>query len=130
MGNEYLRKSRFLMDHANNGRSFESHDHRVCHGRDGRYALRLPGKTRFTEEFVRSKNCDDGLLALLRNNGDLGLASLDVEDSVRGISLRKHDLVLAVFANGPSLADLREKGFRIERWSAFDRHDSTFRARL
>src|ERR1700731_3947749 len=59
----------------------------ISHRRDRRYALRLPSKTSFTEELVRSMNCDDCFLALLRNDGDLHLASLDVEDRIRRISL-------------------------------------------
>ena len=82
--------------------------------RDRRDALRLSGKASFTEEFVRPKNCDDGFLALLRNDGDLHLALLDVEDLIRRVSLRKDDLVLAVRTNAAALADLGEKRFRIE----------------
>jgi hypothetical protein len=54
---------------------------------DRRYAPHLPGKTSFTEEIVRSKHCNDGFLALLRNDGDLHLAALDVEDGIRSVSL-------------------------------------------
>ena len=59
----------------------------VRHGRNGRDALHLPGKTSFTEEVVRSKNCDDCFLALFRNNGDLHLAFLDVENRITGVTL-------------------------------------------
>ena len=41
----------------------------------------------FTEEVVCSKNCDDCFLALLRNNGDLHLAFLDVENRITGVTL-------------------------------------------
>ena len=34
--------------------------------RDRRDPLRLPGKTSFTEEIVRSEHCNDGFLALLQ----------------------------------------------------------------
>jgi hypothetical protein len=74
-----------------------------------RYSLRLPGQTSLAKEFVRSKNCDDGFPALLRNDGDLHLAFLDVEDRIRRVSLGKDDLVLAVPANAPALANLGEK---------------------
>src|ERR1700730_15148934 len=47
----------------------------------------LPGKTSFTEKFVRSKNCNDCFLALLRNDSGLHLAFLDVEDRIRRVSL-------------------------------------------
>src|ERR1700730_6812546 len=77
MGNEQLGERWFLMDHADNRRFLQACDDGFRHSRDRRYALRLPGKTSFTEEFVRSKNCDDGFLALLRNDGDLHLAFLE-----------------------------------------------------
>jgi hypothetical protein len=68
MGNEHLGERWFLMDHAENSRFFQPHDDGVRHRRDRRYALRLPGQTSFSEEIVRSKNCDDCFLALLRND--------------------------------------------------------------
>src|ERR1700730_9291544 len=89
MGNEHLGERRFLLNHAENSRFLQSHDDGASHRRDRRYALRLPVKTSFTEELVRSMNCDDCFLALLRNDGDLHLASLDVEDRIRGISCEK-----------------------------------------
>jgi len=51
---------------------------------------------------------------LLRNDGDLHLAFLDIEDRIGGISLGKDDLLLAVRTNAPALANLGEKCFRIE----------------
>jgi DNA-binding transcriptional LysR family regulator len=74
----------------------------------------LPGQTSFSEELVRTQNCDDGFLALLRNDGDLRLAFLDIEDRIRRVSLGKDDLVLVVRANAPALANLGEKRFRIK----------------
>jgi len=74
----------------------------------------LPGKTSFSEEIVRTQNCDDGFLTLLRNDGDFHLAFLDVEDRIRGISLRKADLLPAVRMNAPALANLSEKRFWVE----------------
>jgi hypothetical protein len=52
-----------------------------------RYTQRLAGKTSFTEEVVRSMNCNDRFLALLRNDGDLHLAVLEVEDRIGRVSL-------------------------------------------
>jgi hypothetical protein len=75
------------MDHADNGRFFQSDDDGFRHRQDRRYALCLPGQTSFTEEVVRSKNCDDGFLVLLRNDGDLHLALLDAENRIRRVSL-------------------------------------------
>jgi hypothetical protein len=62
---------------------------------------------------------------LLRNNGDLHFAFLDVEDLIGRVSLRKDDLALAVRAKTPALADHGEKRLRIERRSAFGCHHTT-----
>jgi hypothetical protein len=51
---------------ADDSRFFYSHDDGVRHRGDRRYALRLPGKTSFTEELVRSKHCEDCFPALKR----------------------------------------------------------------
>ena len=86
----------------------------VRHGRDRRYALRLPGKTSLAEEFVRTEDCDDRFLALLGNDGELHLAFLDVEDRIGRVALRKDDLAFAVFADAPAIPDAGEKRFCIE----------------
>jgi len=74
----------------------------------------LSGQTSLTEEFVRTKDCNDSFLALLRNDGELHLAILEVEDRIGGISLGEDDLRVRVRMNAPTLADLGEKRFRIE----------------
>jgi hypothetical protein len=51
---------------------------------------------------------------MLRNDGELNLAFLDIENRIRWISLGKDDLVLAVLTNAPALANLGEKRFRSE----------------
>jgi len=103
-----------ISENADNRSFLQSHDDGIRHRRDRRYALRLPGQTPFTEEVIRSKKCDDGFLALFRNDGDLHLAFLDIEDRIRGISLGKDDLLLAVLTDAVALANLGEKRFRIE----------------
>src|SRR6202040_2911305 len=108
MANEHPGERWLSMDHADNSRFFQAHDDGVHHRQDRRYAPHLPGKTSFTEEIVRSKHCDDGFLALLRNNGDLHLAALDV-DRIRRVSLCNDDLVLVVLPNGAALANYGEK---------------------
>jgi hypothetical protein len=78
MGDEHLGERWFLMDHADNSRFLQSHNDGVRHRRDRRYALHLPGQTSFTEELVRTQNCDDGFLTLFRNDGDLHLAFMAI----------------------------------------------------
>ena len=52
----------------------------------------LSGQTSFSEEFVRTQNCNDGFLASLRNNRNLYLAFLDIENRIGGIFLGEDDL--------------------------------------
>src|SRR5580698_7580681 len=109
MGDEHLGELWFLMDQPNNGRLFQSCDDRVGHAPDRRDALILPGKTSFTEEVVRPKNCDDCLLTLLRNDGKLHLPILDVKDRIRRVSLCEDDLFFAILANALAVSDTGEK---------------------
>lgn len=115
MGDEHFRERGLLMDRSEYGRIFQSHDDGFRHRRDRRYANPLPGKTSFAEEFIRSYNRDDGFLALLRNDRELGVACLYVEYGIGRLSLRKDDLVLAVITNAPPLSKLGEKRLRIDR---------------
>ena len=74
----------------------------------------LSGQTSYSEEIVRTKNCDDRFLTSLRNDCDLYLAILEVEDRIGGISLGEDDLCFPVRMNAPTLTNLGEKRFRIE----------------
>ena len=114
MRNEQFGECRFLMDHPDNRRFFQTSDDRIRHGRDRRDALRLPGKTALAEEIVRTKYCDNRLPALLGNDGELRLALLDVEDRIARVALGKDDLPLAVLADTAAVADTGEKRFCIE----------------
>jgi hypothetical protein len=87
MCNEQFRECRFLMNYSGNSRFFQSRDDGVGHGRDRCYAFRLSGQTSFAEEIIRTKNRDDRFLALLGNDGELGLAFLDVEDRLASVAL-------------------------------------------
>src|SRR5208283_4373872 len=123
---EQLGERWFLTDHAENGRFFQPHDDGFHDRRGGCYPVPLSGQTSFSEEFVRTKNCNDGFLASLRNNRNLYLAFLDIENRIGGISLGEDDLRFRVRMNAPALADLGEKRFRIEGKSTFDRHSTSF----
>src|SRR5580704_11262255 len=114
MSNEHLGERRFPMDHQDDGRLFQADDDGVRHGRDRRHTLHLPGKTSLAEEFVRVQDCDDGFFALLRNDGDLHLALLDIEHRVANFALRKDDLTFAVFGETSPVADTGEKRLWIE----------------
>ena len=69
------------------------------------------GQTFLTEEFVRSKNCNDGFLASLRNDRDLYLAILEEEDRIGGISLGEDDLRFRVRMNVRPSPTLARKDF-------------------
>src|SRR5580692_2851662 len=114
MRNEHLGECRLLMDHPDNGRLFQPDNEGVCHGRDRRDPLHLPGKTSLAEEFVSAQNCDDGFLALLGNDGDLGLALLDIEDRIASVPLGKDDLALAVLGMASPAPNTGEKRLWIE----------------
>ena len=117
------------MDHAQDRRLVEPHDNGVCHDRNGGDTLRLPGEAALAEELVRSKNGDDGFLALLGDDGELHFALLDVKDRVRRVALRKDDLAFAEFGNAAAVADTGEKRFWIECGPALRRHDLTYRTK-
>jgi hypothetical protein len=68
----------------------------------------------FPEEMAGPHDGDDGLLALVGNDGELDPAFLDVEDRVCGVSLGEHNGALAKFGNRLALADIGEKRFGIE----------------
>ena len=72
-----------------------------------------------------AEDCDYCFLPLLGNNGDLDLAFLDVEDRIRRIPLCEDDPIFPIPVNAPSLADLGQKGFWIERRSLLDCHRAT-----
>src|SRR5690349_10954146 len=71
--------------------------------------------TSFSEKMTRSYDCNHRFLALLGNNSELDLALLDVKNRVRGLALRKYDLILPIFGYRFSFAHLGEKCFGIKR---------------
>jgi hypothetical protein len=101
-------------NHIDNGRLFQPHDDAVRHGRDGCDALRLTGKTSLAEEFIGSEDRDDRFLALLGNDGDLGLAFLDIEHRVSGVPLGEDCLLLLKRHNFPALPEGGEKGIGVK----------------
>ena len=53
-------------------------------------------QTSFAKKMAGSQDCNDRFLALLRNDGELDLAFLDVKNRVRDLSLRKNNLILPI----------------------------------
>src|SRR5688572_28160200 len=110
------------MDDPDHGCFIQPHDRGVHHRGDGRNASRLCHEAALAEESIRTKNCDDSLLALRGNDRDLDLALLDVKDSVGRLPLGEDRLVFAVLNDAASLANFGEKSFRIEWWGRLDCH--------
>src|SRR6476619_8642816 len=79
-------------------------------------------QTSLAEKVTWSQDCNDRFLALLGNDGELDLAFLDVKNRVRGLSLRKNNLILPIFGYRFSLAHLGEKYFGIKRGLNFLPH--------
>ena len=68
----------------------------------------------FAEELSGLHDSDHRFLALLGDDENLDLPLLDIENSICGVALRKHDLVLVEFQYGLAVADLGEKEFWIK----------------
>jgi hypothetical protein len=76
---------------------------------------RLAGQATLSEEIAGGQKCDDGFLALLGDNGPLGLATLNVENGIRRIALPEYNLILPIIGNAVAAVYFREKLFGIER---------------
>jgi len=84
------------VDHANDGCFLEPHDHTFSHCGGRSDAQWLPGQASLAAEIARSKDRNDCFFPLLGNNGEFDLAVLDVEDSIRRLTLREDNLILLV----------------------------------
>jgi hypothetical protein len=128
VGNEHFRECRLLVDHADDGRAFQSYDDAFGHRLGGRYPARLAGQASFTEKFVIPKKCDDGFLALERNDGDLDSAFFNIEHRVGGVALRENDFILAVGRDDPAVTDSCKKVLQVERPRTLGRHATNLSA--
>ena len=57
------------------------------------------GQAALAEEIAGSQKCDHGFLALLGDDGLLGLAALNVENGIRRIALPEDNLILPIIGN-------------------------------
>jgi hypothetical protein len=111
------------MEHADDGRFVEPHDHASGHCPGGRQAPWLAGQTALAKEIPISMNRNDGLFSSLRYDCDLDLAVLHIKDGIRHISLKEHSLILAIFRYRPSGIRAGEKDFKVEGPLPFSFHD-------
>ena len=68
----------------------------------------------FFKEVPFSQNRNHRLLALFRDDGELDLPSLDIEDGVSRLALRENLVVFRVAAMRLSFTDLGQKTFGVE----------------
>src|ERR1039458_10588916 len=69
----------------------------------------------FSDEVPRGEKRDGGFFAIPRSDGQLCAATFEIEDIVRGFSLRQEDLPFAEFDDSAPKPVARQKGFWIER---------------
>jgi hypothetical protein len=109
MRDENLGERRLVAQRADDARLLQPHDDAFRHRRHGRDAPWLPGQASLAAELVGSQDCDDRFFALVGNDGELGLALLDVEDGIGNVTLGEDDIIPAIFGYGSAVADLGEK---------------------
>src|SRR6266566_6197827 len=102
------------MEDTNDGCFLQPHYLAFHHRGGARHAQQLPCQTSLAEEIALSKDRNDCFFPLFGKNGDFDLALLDVENSIRRLSLREDSLFLLVFGNGSAAVCFGEKRFGVE----------------
>src|SRR5205814_9999319 len=72
-------------------------------------------ETIFPEKVTCSDEAHDCLFTSLRNDGELNLPFLDIENRIRNVTLREHNLILVTFQYCFSPAHLGEEALRVKR---------------
>src|ERR1700684_1274518 len=88
------------MNGTKNRSLFQPRNDAFRHSRGRRHAQRFADQASLATEIARTKNCDDGFLALHGYDRELYLAFLDVKNTIRGIALRKDSVLFANFGYG------------------------------
>jgi hypothetical protein len=73
---------------------FNAYKSGIFRGSRRGHAHQLPCQTPFPEKAALLQDCDNSLFALLRDDGELDQALLDIEYGIRRIPLRKENLLL------------------------------------
>src|ERR1700737_2684453 len=128
MRHEPLRKLWLVVEKAYHGCLLQPHDSGFLQCCGCRHAPRLRGQASLAAEIAPSKDCNDRFFPLLGNHGELHFPSLDVENRIRWLALRKNNLILFIGEYLPSPVCIGEKGLGVERefWETF--HCITIRA--
>jgi hypothetical protein len=123
---EQLGEFRLALKHANDLRLSDPHDHAI---RDCNYrsqAERLASQAALAKEITLSVESNDRLFPSLGNDRDFNLSALDVEDGVRRVTLREHQLIFAITRYSPLAVHGTEESLHIERTLLFLSHDDFY----
>ena len=97
---EILGELPLTVEQAQHGRVFDANDRAGLKSARRGNAKRLARQGAFAEKASLGKVGDDGFLAPHRYDGEIYLATLDVEDCIRGVALREDIFTGQVFAPG------------------------------
>src|SRR5450631_249929 len=111
------------MERGHHGRLGYASDHAIVHCPSRCNAQPMAVEASFTEKVTGSQNGDHGFFSLFGNHRELEFALLDIENRVRGVALRKNNLILLIFRYRFSLTDPGEKFLGIKRQLAFLCHE-------
>ncbi len=96
----------------------------ICHGDSRCHTRWLTREASLAEKFASAQNGDNRFFALLGHNRELHLASPEVEQGIRRLSLPEDVAVRSIFYNGLPAEDARKDGFPINRLALLIRHNS------
>jgi hypothetical protein len=117
MRDEHFRNAVLFVEHVRHHRLLNL-DQRAIGSRGRRADAQRPaGEASLAEEVTGTQDGDDRFLALLGGHPVLHLASSDVEDRIRRVSLAVDGAVRAVFKHGFPAGDSRQEGFPIDELS-------------
>src|SRR5260370_1905830 len=113
MRHEPLRELRFVVEKADHRRFLQPHDLGFlnCFGR--RNAKGLPSQASLATKIAGSKYCNNRFFPPFGKHGQLNLALLDVENSIRWLALRKDKLISSVDSYLPASLSFGQPRFRV-----------------
>src|ERR1700733_9015805 len=103
------------MKQANHCCLLQSHDLAFDNCCGQRHASGLAGQTSLAKEIACPEYGDDSFLPLFGKHDELPFAFVDIENRIRWIALRKHNLVRLISGYRSSSLYLSEQGERIEQ---------------
>jgi hypothetical protein len=103
---KYLKECGLFVEQFGHSAFLYGHDQAFFHAARSRRAQRLVIQTSFTEKGACLKNGEHRFFALFRHNRELNPALLQMEDSVRRISLGENHLIDPVESDRSDVSDL------------------------